>query len=167
MEKWAELREAQTLALALPHTGMAVTIDIGEPEDVHPRNKQDVGLRLALNALHQTYGRDVIPCGPLFKESQREGSAIRLAFRQVGEGLCAKGENLQGFAIAGADRKFVEAEARIEGETVVVSSPEVPEPVAVRYAWADNPVCNLYNAAGLPASPFRTDDWKTPSVPNI
>ena len=167
VEKWAELREAQTLALALPHTGMAVTIDIGEPEDVHPRNKQDVGLRLALNALHQTYGRDVIPCGPLFKESQREGSAIRLAFRQVGEGLCAKGENLQGFAIAGADRKFVEAEARIEGETVVVSSPEVPEPVAVRYAWADNPVCNLYNAAGLPASPFRTDDWKTPSVPNI
>jgi len=166
--QWAELREAQTLTLALPHTGMAVAIDIGEAEDIHPRNKQDVGLRLTLNALHQTYGQDsVIPCGPLFQEFQREGRSIRLAFHYVGEGLCAKGEPLQGFAIAGADRKFVWADARIEGETVVVSSPEVPDPVTVRYAWADNPVCNLYNAAGLPASPFRADDWNTPPTPAI
>ena len=159
VERWPELREAQTLTLAVPHTGMAVAIDIGAPEDVHPRNKQDVGLRLALNALHQTYGQaDVIPCGPLYKAATREGSSIRIAFHHTAGGLCAKGERLQGFEIAGEDRQFVGAEARIEGAAVVVASPEVPVPVAVRYAWAANPVCNLYNSAGLPASPFRTEN---------
>jgi len=159
---WAELREAQTMALALPHTGMAVSIDIGEAEDVHPRNKQDVGLRLALNALHQTYGQEsVIPCGPLFKGAKWEGNRVRASFDYVGAGLQCHGETLKGFAIAGEDRKFVPAEAQIEGETVVISSPVIQEPAAVRYAWADNPVCNLYNSANLPASPFRTDDWET------
>ena len=150
------------MALALPHTGMAVSIDIGEAEDVHPRNKQDVGLRLALNALHQTYGQEsVIPCGPLFKGAKWEGNRVRASFDYVGAGLQCHGETLKGFAIAGEDRKFVPAEAQIEGETVVISSPVIQEPAAVRYAWADNPVCNLYNSANLPASPFRTDDWET------
>lgn len=160
IEKWPELREAQTLTLALPHTGMAVTIDIGEPEDVHPRNKQDVGLRLALNALHQTYGqKEVVPCGPLFKESKREGTQIRIAFNYTDGGLMVRGESLKGFAIAGEDQNFVEADARIEDDTLVVFNPKVTAPVAVRYGWANSPVCNLYNGAGLPASPFRTDDW--------
>jgi len=156
--RWAELREAQMLALRLPHTGMAVIIDIGDEQDIHPRNKQDVGLRLALNALHQTYGhQEVVPCGPLFKEARREGRAFRVTFDHVGGGLECRGKELQGFAVAGADGKFVWAEAHLDGETVVVADPTVPDPVAVRYAWADNPVCNLYNRAGLPAAPFRSD----------
>ncbi len=157
---WAELREAQTMTLALPKTGMAVAIDIGDANDIHPRNKQDVGKRLALNALAIAYGKKVVYSGPLYERMRREGNAIRLYFKHVNGGLTTpNGEPLRGFAIAGADRRFVWAEARIEGNTVVVSSPQVLEPVAVRYAWADNPVCNLYNRAGLPASPFRTDDW--------
>ena len=157
---WAELREAQTMTLALPKTGMAVAIDIGDADDIHPRNKQDVGKRLALNALAIAYGKKVVYSGPLYERMKREGNAIRLHFKHVNGGLTTpNGEPLRGFAIAGADRKFVWADARIEGNTVVASSPQVPEPVAVRYAWADNPKCNLYNRAGLPASPFRTDDW--------
>ncbi|MCE9616118.1 MAG: 9-O-acetylesterase [Lentisphaerae bacterium] len=158
--QWAALREAQTMALALPQTGMAVIIDIGDADDIHPANKQDVGFRLALNALHRTYGkRDVIPHGPLYRAAQREGRTMRVAFDGVGGGLACRGASLRGFAIAGADRKFVWADACIEGESVVAASPAVAEPVAVRYGWADNPDCNLYNYAGLPASPFRTDDW--------
>jgi len=157
---WAELREAQLMTLSLPKTGMAVAIDIGDANDIHPRNKQDVGKRLALNALAIAYGKKVVYSGPIYERMKREGNAIRLYFKHVDGGLTTlNGEPLKGFAIAGADRKFVCAEARIDGNTVVVSSPQVPEPVAVRYAWADNPVCNLYNRAGLPASPFRTDDW--------
>ncbi len=157
---WAELREAQLMTLSLPKTGMAVAIDIGDANDIHPRNKQDVGKRLALNALAIAYGKKVVSSGPIYERMKREGNAIRLYFKHVDGGLTTpNGEPLKGFAIAGADRKFVWADARIEGNTVVVSSPQVPEPVAVRYAWADNPVCNLYNRAGLPASPFRTDDW--------
>ncbi|GIV19155.1 MAG: 9-O-acetylesterase [Armatimonadota bacterium] len=157
---WAELREAQLMTLSLPKTGMAVAIDIGDANDIHPRNKQDVGKRLALNALAIAYGKKVVYSGPVYERMKREGNAIRLYFKHVDGGLMTpNGEPLKGFAIAGADRKFVWAEARIEGNTVVVQSPQVPEPVAVRYAWADNPVCNLYNRAGLPASPFRTDDW--------
>lgn len=157
---WAELREAQLMTLSLPNTGMAVAIDIGDANDIHPRNKQDVGKRLALNALAIAYGKKMVYSGPIYERMKREGSAIRLYFQHVDGGLTTpNGEPLKGFAIAGADRRFVWAEARIEGSTVVVSSPQVPEPVAVRYAWADNPVCNLYNKAGLPASPFRTDDW--------
>jgi len=165
--EWAELREAQSMTLTLPKTGMAVIIDIGEANDIHPRNKQDVGDRLALWALARTYFKDVVYSGPLYSFMNVRGSEIVLHFEHVDGGLVAKGgEPLKGFAIAGADRKFVWAEAQIEGETVVVRSDKVAEPVAVRYAWADNPVCNLYNAAGLPASPFRTDGWPGITVNN-
>jgi len=158
--EWAELREAQLMTLALPNTGMAVIIDIGEADDIHPKNKQDVGKRLALWALAKTYAKTLVYSGPLYKSMNVEGNKIVLRFDHVGGGLVAHGEGpLKGFAIAGADRKFVWADATIDGDKVVVSSEKVAEPVAVRYAWADNPVCNLYNKEGLPASPFRTDDW--------
>ncbi|KPK45084.1 MAG: hypothetical protein AMJ65_01115, partial [Phycisphaerae bacterium SG8_4] len=157
---WAELREAQTMTLSLPNTGMATIIDIGEAKDIHPKNKQDVGKRLAFWALAQTYEKDIVYSGPLYKSMKAEGGKIRLSFDHVGGGLVAAGgEQLKGFAVAGADRKFVWADAKIDGDTVVVSSDDVAEPVAVRYAWADNPVCNLYNKENLPASPFRTDNW--------
>ncbi|MCA9428884.1 MAG: sialate O-acetylesterase [Candidatus Omnitrophica bacterium] len=157
---WAELREAQTMTLDLPNTGMAVIIDIGEAGDIHPRNKQDVGKRLALNAFAQIHGKDVTYSGPMFKSMKIEGGKATLSFDHVDGGLMAKsGGELKGFAIAGADKKFVWANAKIEGDKVVVSSDEVKEPVAVRYAWDTNPVANLFNKAGLPASPFRTDDW--------
>lgn len=163
---WAELREAQTMTLALPKTGMTVAIDIGAADDIHPRNKQDVGRRLALNALAIAYGKKVVYSGPIYTRMKREGSTIRLFFKHTDGGLMTpNGEPLKGFAIAGADRRFVWAEARIDGDTVVVSSPQVSDPVAVRYAWADNPICNLYNKAGLPASPFRTDDWPGVTAP--
>ncbi|UCC96654.1 MAG: hypothetical protein JSW66_12505 [Phycisphaerales bacterium] len=157
---WAELREAQLMTLALPNTGMAVIIDIGEADDIHPKNKQDVGRRLASWALAQTYGQKLVYSGPMYTSMQADGNRIILRFDHVGGGLAAAEEGpLKGFAIAGADRKFVWADARIDGETIVVSSDKVSEPVAARYAWADNPVCNLGNKEGLPASPFRTDDW--------
>ncbi len=157
---WAELREAQTMTLDIPNTGMAVAIDIGEAKDIHPKNKQDVGKRLALWALANTYGVNVVYSGPLYKSMQKSGNKIVLRFEHCDGGLVAKGgEPLKGFVIAGEDRKFVRADARIEGDTVVVGSEQVAEPAAVRYAWADNPVCNLFNKAGLPASPFRTDTW--------
>jgi sialate O-acetylesterase len=157
---WAELREAQTMTLGLPNTGMAVIIDIGEADNIHPRNKQDVGRRLALWALAKTYGQKVVYSGPMYESMAVKGDAVTLHFEHVGGGLVAKGDvPLRGFAIAGADRKFVWAEAEIKGNQVVVRSDAVKEPAAVRYAWADNPVCNLYNKAGLPASPFRTDTW--------
>jgi len=157
---WAELREAQTMTLKLPHTGQAVIIDIGEAEDIHPKNKQDVGRRLALWALAKDYGQNVVYSSPMYKACQKQDKQIVVEFDHLGGGLVAKdGPALKGFAIAGEDRKFVWAEAKIEGDKVVVSSPEVPKPVAVRYAWADNPICNLYSKAGLPACPFRTDDW--------
>lgn len=157
---WAELREAQTMTLGLANTGMAVTIDIGDANDIHPGNKQDVGNRLALNARHLVYGEKIVYSGPIYKSMKVEGNRIRLFFDHAQEGLMNKGaDKLQGFAIAGADRKFVWADAMIDGKTVVVSSSQVAKPVAVRYAWAINPVCNLYNRTGLPASPFRTDDW--------
>ncbi|MHB9023138.1 MAG: sialate O-acetylesterase [Armatimonadota bacterium] len=154
---WAELREAQLMTLALPNTGMATIIDIGEMADVHPKNKHDVGNRLALWALADTYGKDVVASGPLCAGLKVEGNAICIHFDYIGGGLVAKDGPLQGFTIAGADRKFCWADAVIDGDTVVVRSEQVPAPTAVRYAWGDNPVCNLYNAEGLPASPFRTD----------
>ena len=158
--EWAELREAQLLTLSLPNTGMAVIIDIGDANDIHPKNKQDVGKRLALWALAKTYAKNLTYAGPIYKSMKIEANKIILQFEHVGGGLVAGGgEPLKGFAIAGVDRKFVWADAQINGNTVVVSSDKVAEPVAVRYAWADNPVCNLYNKEGLPASPFRTDDW--------
>ena len=164
---WAELREAQSMTLDLPNTGMAVIIDIGEADDIHPKNKQDVGKRLALWALANSYGKDVVYSGPLYTSMERKGSKIVLHFDHVGGGLVAGGDKpLKGFAIAGADQKFVWADARIVGDTVVVGSESVKDPVAVRYAWADNPICNLYNKAGLPASPFRTDAWPGVTVDN-
>jgi len=158
---WAELREAQLRTLSLRNTGMATIIDIGEANDIHPKNKQDVGKRLAQWALARTYGkRNVVCSGPLYRAMRIEGNKVTLRFDYTNGGLVARdGGPLAGFAIAGFDRKFVWADARIQGETVVVSSDQVSQPAAVRYAWADNPVCNLYNGAGLPASPFRTDDW--------
>lgn len=156
---WAELREAQTMTLREPHTGMAVTIDIGDENDIHPRNKLDVGRRLAAWALAGTYGQKVIPSGPLFDRFTIKGDKVRIRFKH-GAGLkTSDGGAVKGFAIAGEDRRFVWAEARIDGDTVIVSSSKVMKPVAVRYGWADNPIANLYNSAGFPASPFRTDDW--------
>jgi len=157
---WAELREAQSMTLSLPNTGMATIIDIGEADNIHPKNKQDVGRRLARWALAKTYGKETVCSGPIYKSMKVEGNRIVLSFDYVGGGLVARsGETLKGFAIAGEDRKFVWADARIDGDSVIVSSENVSKPVAARYAWADNPICNLYNKEGLPASPFRTDDW--------
>jgi len=157
---WAALREAQTMTLALPKTGQAVIIDIGEANDIHPKNKQDVGKRLALAALAGTYGKDVVYSGPMYESMKVEGERVHLKFKHVGGGLVAKGgDKLTGFAVAGEDKKFVWADARIDGDTIVVSAKDVAKPVAVRYAWADNPECNLYNKADLPACPLRTDDW--------
>ncbi len=156
---WAELREAQSMTLSLPKTGMAVAADIGDPYDIHPKNKQEVGRRLALAAEAIAYGRRVVYSGPVYDSMTKEDGSIRLKFKDVDGGLVTKGGSLRGFEIAGQDRKFVLAEAKIDGETVVVQSSKVLRPVAVRYAWADNPDCTLYNKAGLPASPFRTDDW--------
>lgn len=156
---WAELREAQTQTLSLPKTGMAVIIDIGDAKDIHPRNKQDVGKRLALWAQSQVYQKEIVYSGPMYDTMKVEEGKARLSFKHVGGGLEAKGENLTGFAVAGEDRTFHWADAKIDGSTVVVSSDKVAKPVAVRYAWADNPDCNLYNKEGIPASPFRTDDW--------
>jgi sialate O-acetylesterase len=160
-DAWAELREAQSLtAKHLKNCGIAVTIDIGNADDIHPKDKQDVGKRLALVALNRTYGDRVEYSGPEYAGMKRDGAAIRLRFTHTDGQLVAKGgDKLEGFAIAGADKKFVWADARIEGDSIIVSSSQVPDPVAVRYAWSINPVCNLYNKADLPASPFRTDDW--------
>jgi sialate O-acetylesterase len=155
---WAGLREAQTMALREPHTGMAVTIDIGEEKDIHPKNKQDVGRRLAFAALAQVYGLPVMPSGPLYLSHHVEGAALRVNFNHAEGGLrSSDGESLKAFAIAGVDGKFEWAEAVIDGGTVVVRCNRVREPVAVRYAWANNPPANLCGSSGLPASPFRTD----------
>ncbi|MBA2481958.1 MAG: hypothetical protein H0V44_14930 [Planctomycetes bacterium] len=156
---WAELREAQLMtARTVPKTGLAVAIDVGERGDIHPKNKQDVAKRLALAARAIAYGLPGEWSGPIYREMRVEGDAIALAFDHCGRGLMARGGgDLVGFAIAGADRRFVWATARIDGERVVVTSPEVREPAAVRYAWANDPAGNLINADGLPASPFRTD----------
>jgi len=155
----AELREAQRLTLSLPNTGMAVTTDIGDVNDIHPRNKQEVGRRLALWALAKTYGQDVVYSGPLYRAAKIEGNRIRIEFDHVDGGLVAKGGELTHFQIAGADGEYRLASAVIDGETVVVHSPEVTQPVAVRFGWSDDAEPNLFNAAGLPASPFRTDDF--------
>ena len=158
---WAELREAQHKTLSLPHTGQAVTIDIGDTDDIHPRNKQDVGKRLASIALYDSYGQDVVYSGPVYKKLAIKGAQATIQFDHVHNGLTTKGsETVIGFEIAGADQQFYPAEARIEGRTVVVSSPSVSKPKAVRYAWADDPGrSNLFNSNGFPAAPFRTDKW--------
>jgi len=159
--QWAELREAQSMTLSLPKTGQAVIIDIGDARDIHPKNKQDVGKRLALIALAKDYGKDVKYSGPMYKSMLVEGEKIRIQF-DFAEGLAAKNvEELKRFEISGEDRKFYWADAVIDGQSIVVSSSQIKSPVAVRYAWAENPEgCNLTNETGLPASPFRTDDWQ-------
>ncbi len=154
---WAELREAQAMALRLPATGMAVAIDIGDANDIHPKNKQEVGRRLALLALAKVYHKDVICQGPVYKGCRVEGKKVVLSFDTKLE--ARDGGELKGFAVVGSDRVFHWAEAQIRGDKITVFSSKVPDPVAVRYGWANNPVCNLVNEAGLPASPFRTDDW--------
>jgi sialate O-acetylesterase len=180
--EWAELRESQTEALHLPRTGQAVLIDLGEAGDIHPRNKKDAGDRLARLALAGNYGKEVVSSGPVFDSVIVEGASIRIRFTHTDRGLIARTlpevydvstltgktaplvrnspqSQVEGFSICGEDRRWVWAEAKIEGESVVVWSEKVAHPIAVRYAWADNPTCNLYNGAGLPAGPFRTDHF--------
>jgi len=164
-DDWAVMRESMAKVLAVPGTGMAVAIDVGDSGNIHPKNKQAVGARLALAARAVAYGETLIHSGPLFESMAAKGGNLCLRFKHVGEGLVAKGGKLTGFTIAGADRKFVPAQAVIEGETVIVTSPEVMEPLAVRYGWANDPKCSLYNKAGLPASPFRTDEWPVRGQP--
>jgi sialate O-acetylesterase len=172
--EWAELRDAQAFtARTVANTALVVAIDIGECRNIHPKNKQEVGRRLALAAQALAYGQDVAYCGPLYRDCQPEPGKIRLNFTHAAGGLtalevpegtmhpatCPAADAVVGFAVAGADRQFHRAEAHIDGQSVVVGSPDVSQPIAVRYGWAGCPRCNLYNKAGLPASPFRTDDW--------
>jgi len=160
---WAFIRESfLKFHKEVPNAGIAVGIDVGEEKDIHPKNKQAIGYRLARQALNKTYGQKVVPGGPIYKSAKKRGNTMVVSFDEIGSGLVSQdGAALKTFAIAGADKQFVAAEAEVKGNTVVVSSPDVSSPVAVRYAWADNPVgCNLGNKEGFPASPFRTDDWE-------
>ena len=167
--QWAELREAQAMALSLPYTAMAVAIDIGEADDIHPRNKQDVGKRLALAALKVSYGKDIVHSGPVYQSNVVDGNKIRLNFSNTGSGLSINDKYgyLKAFAVAGEDQIFHWAKAYLEDDQVIVYSDAVKNPVAVRYAWSNNPEdANLYNQEGLPASPFRTDDWHGITINN-
>jgi sialate O-acetylesterase len=177
---WAYLREAQLKTLSLSKTGMAVAIDIGDGPNIHPKDKLDVGLRLALAAKHVAYKQAVVYSGPIYDTKKIDGKKIILSFTNVGGGLqiadppwTPTGKamppvtDLTGFAIAGPDKNWAWAKAQIVGNTVVVSSDDIAKPVAVRYGWASNPACNLYNKEGLPASPFRTDEWTDPPPPPV
>jgi len=155
---WAELREAQLMTLSVPKTGMAVITDIGDEKDIHPKNKQDVGKRLALAALGTVYDKKIVYYGPIYDSMKVEGSKIRLSFKHAGTGLAVKeGEELKGFAICGENKSFKWANVQIDGNTVLAWNDEIEIPVAIRYGWANNPIGNLYNKEGLPATPFRTD----------
>jgi sialate O-acetylesterase len=158
-EQWAALREAQSKALSLPATGQAIAIDIGEKNNVYPHNKQEVGRRLALIAKAIVYSFAVDYSGPVFDKAVSDGSAMRVHFFFAGEGLTASGKPLQSFELAGADKVFHPAVANISGDSVIVRSGAVPKPIAVRYAWRNAPDANLFNGAGLPAAPFRSDSW--------
>jgi sialate O-acetylesterase len=161
---WAELREAQGHTLQLPNTGMAVTTDIGDPKDIHPKDKQDVGKRLAIIALAKDYGQPVEFSGPAYLSMEKQGNKIILSFSHLGSGLVVKDKYgyAKGFEIAGNDHQFHWAKAYIDGQKLIVFSEEVPDPVAVHYGWADDAMeANLFNKEGFPASPFRTDDWKS------
>lgn len=161
---WPMTREAQLWALHVPNTAMAVTIDQGDAQNIHPLQKGEVGRRLALLALNRVYGQYDVPTGPIYQTMSIEGASIRVSFTQVGTGLvCTDAPTAEPreFEIAGMDRRFVPAKARIDGVSIVVSAEGVSQPVAVRYAWRNAPVVNLYNKEGLPASPFRTDNWPT------
>jgi sialate O-acetylesterase len=160
---WAMLRDAQRKTLSVAKTGMAVAIDIGEAHDVHPMNKKDVGYRLALEAQRVAYNdKTVVSAGPLYKSMELKDNKIFVSFELFGSSLKIKnGEKLNYFAIAGADKKFLWAQAKIWDNKIIVWHPDISEPVSVRYAWADNPEnANLINSENLPASPFRTDDWE-------
>jgi sialate O-acetylesterase len=159
-DAWAETRESQALAAAsAPNACLAVTIDTGDPDNIHSKDKQPVGERLALCALAKYYSKNVVYSGPTLASVERLPSSIRLHFANAAGGLVVKGTKLEEFAIAGEDRKWCWADAHIEGDTVLVSSPSVPNPKEVRYAWQSNPAATLFNGAGLPAGPFRTDTW--------
>ena len=148
------------MTLKLPETAQALAIDIGEANDIHPKNKQDVGYRLSLAALKKAYGKDIVYSGPSYKSMTVEGDKILVKFDNIGGGLVSKNGDLKRFSIAGEDKSFVWANAKIDGDNVIVWSDKVKKPVAARYAWETNPEgCNLYNKEGLPAVPFRTDDW--------
>jgi len=163
---WAELREAQLLTTTkLKNAGMAVITDVGDPKDIHPRQKAPVGERLALAARSIAYGEKVVSSGPVYDSLKIDGNKAVLSFKSVGAGLTLKGEKLTGFTICGEDRKFVNADATILEDKIVVSSPNVAKPVAVRFGWANYPVVNLWNKDGLPASPFRTDDFPGVTTP--
>ena len=161
---WAELRESQTMTLALPNTGMAVTTDVGEALDIHPRDKQTVGMRLALAGLKVAYQKDIVYTGPVYKSMNVEANKVTVSFDQVGSGLKINDKYgyLKGFALAGEDHQFHWATGKVTGNnSLQISSTEVKNPVAVRYAWSNNPEdANLYNGSDLPASSFRTDNWK-------
>ena len=157
---WAQIREAQTGTLEVPRTGMAIAIDVGEAADIHPKNKQEVGRRLSLCALAQVYFHEMEYSGPMYGGMQLEDGKVRLNMSNAQDLKTTDGGPIKGFALAGADKKFHWAKAEIEHDHIVVSCAEVPEPVAIRYGWADNPDLNLVNGAGLPASPFRSDKWK-------
>lgn len=159
LRAWARLREAQNAALKLRATDVVTAIDVGDPKDIHPRNKQEVGRRLALLAKSHVYGIPGDFSGPRFERATREGAALRVHFSHAAGGLIAYDRPVQSLEIAGTDRRFVPAQGKIERGTLLVSAPGVKEPVAVRYAWTNCPVANLYNGAGLPALPFRSDAW--------
>ena len=170
---WAELRESQWLtAKNLPNTGIAVTMGLGDPGNVHPLKKQEVGRRLALVAEKLVYGQDVIDSGPVFKSMKTDGDKVELTFDNLAGGLVVQGDKIEGFTLAGDDHKFVPAEAKIEssagtglaGDHVIVWAEGVAHPASVRYGWANSPTCTLFNKAGLPTAPFRTDDWTLSTV---
>jgi len=155
---WAELRDAQLQALQVPQTGLVTTIDLGEADNIHPKNKTDVGKRLALSALGTVYQKSIEYMGPLFDHLSKKNGKLVLYFNHTGGGLIAKGgKPLKGFAVTGEDGKFYWSKAAISGKTVVLKCIQVQNPIKVRYAWADNPICNLYNKEGLPASPFQAN----------
>ena len=163
---WAELRESQLITCEnVPQTALTVITDYGDPNDIHPKIKEPVGARLALAARAIAYGENIVYSGPVYESMEIRDSRAILSFNSVGGGLVAKDGELTGFTIAGADGKFCNAHASIQGDKIVVSSPNVDKPVAVRYGWANCPVVNLFNAEGLPASPFRTDNFKTLTSP--
>jgi sialate O-acetylesterase len=164
--QWAELRESQRqTSLTLPNTAMAVITDVGDEKDIHPKNKATVGARLALAAEALAYGKKVDYTGPVYDSMKVEGDKIVLSFKNVGGGFVVRGERLTGFTVAGSDHKFHNAHSEVKGDQIVVSCPEVPQPVAVRFGWANYPVVNLWSKDGLPASPFRTDDFPMSTQP--
>lgn len=161
---WAELRESQASALSLPNTGMAVTIDIGEGENLHPKNKQEVGRRLAVIALNKVYGKAVEYSPPVYNSYKIKGNKIIISFKQAGAGFLVRDASqiIKGFTMAGPDKIFFNADAYIKGTTIVVYNNNINKPASVRYAWADNPKdADLFGKNGLPVAPFRTDSWDT------